>query len=73
MKPDLFKNCQVQYAYNQRQRIYSVKVTLDGRPRIMTVRVGENFTELSLADLEGNVLEMVRQQDGKGIKFQAQE
>ena len=71
MKPDLFKNCKVQYAYNQRQKIYSVKVSLDGRPRIMTLRVGDNFTELSLADLEGNVLEVARQEDGKGVNLTA--
>lgn len=71
MKPDLFKNCKVQYAYNQRQKIYSVKVTLDGRPRIMTVRVGEDFTELSLTDLDGKVLEVVREEEGKGIDFTA--
>ena len=69
MKEGLFDNCKVQYAYNQRQKIYSVSVTLDGRPRILTVRVGEKFTELSLADLEGNILEVVRQDDGKGIRF----
>jgi hypothetical protein len=69
MKPDLFKNCKVQYAYNQRQKIYSVKVMLDNRPRIITVRVGDDFTELSLADQEGNLLEVVRQENGKGINF----
>jgi hypothetical protein len=69
MKPDLFKNCKVEYGYNQRQKIYSVKVMLDGRPRIITVRVGENFTELSLADQKGNVLEVLRQEDGKGVSF----
>lgn len=69
MKPDLFKNCKVQYAYNQRQKIYSIQVMLDNRPRIITVRVGDDFTELSLADKEGNVLEVLRQDDGKGISF----
>ncbi|MBU0531868.1 hypothetical protein KKB44_00055 [Candidatus Micrarchaeota archaeon] len=69
MIPDLFKNCKTQYAYNQRQKIYSVKVTLDGRPRIMTLRVGENFTELSLSDLNGNILEVAREEDGKGVSF----
>jgi len=69
MKTDLFKNCKVQYAYNQRQKIYSVKVILDNRPRIITVRVGDDFTELSLADQEGNLLEVVRQENGKGINF----
>ena len=69
MKPDHFKNCQVQYAYNQRQKIYSIKVNLDNRPRIITVRVGVDFTELSLADLQGNVLEVLRQEDGRGLSF----
>lgn len=69
MKPDLFKNCKVEYGYNQRQKIYSVKVMLDNRPRIITVRVGDNFTELSLADQNGNVLEVLRQDDGKGVAF----
>jgi hypothetical protein len=69
MKPDLFKNCKVQYAYDQKQKIYSVKVMLDNRPRIITVRVGNDFTELSLADQEGNLLEVVRQENGKGINF----
>ncbi|HSB47577.1 MAG TPA: hypothetical protein VLD37_06195 [Candidatus Bilamarchaeum sp.] len=69
MKPDLFKNCKVEYGYNQRQKIYSVKVMLDGRPRIITVRVGDSFTELSLADQKGNVLEVLRQEDGKGVSF----
>jgi hypothetical protein len=69
MKPDLFKNCKVEYGYNQRQKIYSVKVMLDNRPRIITVRVGDNFTELSLADQSGTVLEVLRQEDGKGMSF----
>ncbi len=67
MKADLFRNCKVQYAYNQKEKIYSVKVMLDNRPRIITVRVGEDFTELSLADQDGNLLEVVRQENGKGI------
>lgn len=69
MKKDLFKNCKVQYAYDQKQKIYSVKVMLDNRPRIITVRVGNDFTELSLADQEGNLLEVVRQENGRGINF----
>ncbi len=69
MIPDLFKNATMQYAYNQRQKIYSVKVTLDNRPRIITMRIGEDFTELSIADTKGNVLEVLRQEGGKGITF----
>lgn len=64
---EVFENCKVQYAYNQRQKIYSISTNLDNRPRIITVRVGEDFTELSLADKGGNVLEMLRQQDGRGV------
>ncbi|MBD3209867.1 hypothetical protein GF318_00625 [Candidatus Micrarchaeota archaeon] len=71
--PDLFDSCDVQYAYNQRQKIYSIRVTLDNRPRIITVRTGANFTELSLSDLQGNVLEMARQEDGRGIRFRRTE
>ena len=67
MIEDLFKNAKVQYAYNQRQKIYSVKVMLDNRPRILTLRVGDNFTELSLADQKGKVLEVLREEDGKGV------
>jgi hypothetical protein len=67
--PEAFANCQVQYGYNQRQRIYSVATEFDGRPRILTVRVGENFMEMSLADRQGNVLETMRQEDGRGITY----
>jgi hypothetical protein len=68
-KEGLYKGCKVEYGYNQRQKIYSIKVMLDNRPRIITVRVGENFTEMSLADQKGNVLEVLRQDEGKGISF----
>ncbi len=67
MKTDLFKNAQVQFAYNQRQKIYSIRTILDNRPRIITLRVGDNFMELSLADQNGNLLEVVREEVGKGI------
>ncbi len=69
MISDLFEKAKFQYAFNQRQKIYSVKVELENRPRIITVRIGENFTELSLCDLEGNVLEIAREEDGKGVTF----
>jgi hypothetical protein len=66
---DLFDNAKIQYAYNQRQNIYSMSVMLDNRPRIITLRVGQDFTELSLADQHGNVLEVLREDDGKGVTF----
>jgi len=69
-RQDIFKNCQVQYGYNQRQRIYSIKAILDSRPRIITIRVGKDFTEVSLADKKNEkILETLRQQDGKGVTF----
>jgi hypothetical protein len=69
MIPDLFKNAEIQYAYNQRQKIYSMKVVLDNRPRIITIRIGDDFTELSIADTKGVPLEVLRQEGGKGITF----
>lgn len=65
----LFENCKYQYAYNQRQKIYSAKVSLDNRPRILTLRIGQNFMELSLTDQDGNVLEVAREEDGRGVTF----
>jgi hypothetical protein len=73
MAENLFKNCKVEYGYNQRQKIYSIKVMLDNRPRIITIRAGESFTEVSLADTKGNVLEVLRQEDGKGVAFSKSE
>ena len=67
MIPDLFKNADIQYAYNQRQKIYSIKVMMDNRPRIVTMRIGEDFTELSIADVKGNIIELLRQEEGQGI------
>ena len=54
MIPDLFRNAKMQYEYDGEQRVYSVKVMLENRPRIITMRIGENFTELSISDLSGN-------------------
>ncbi len=62
MKKDLFKNCKTQYAYDKKEKIYTVMVTLDNRPRIMTFRVGDNYTEISIANKKGDVLEILRQE-----------
>ncbi len=62
MKKDLFKNCKTQYAYDKKEKIYTVMVTLDNRPRILTFRVGDNFTEISIASKDGDVLEILRQE-----------
>lgn len=68
MKKGLFKNCKAQYAYDKKEKIYTVMVTLDNRPRILTFRVGDGFTEISIANKNGNVLEILRQ-EGENISF----
>ncbi len=73
MKANLFKNCKVEYAHNQKENVYSVKVIMEGKPRIITVRVGDKFAELSLADQKGNIIEVLRQEDGKGVRFSKSE
>lgn len=62
MKKGLFKDCKTQYAYDKKEKIYTVMVNLDNRPRILTFRVGENFTEISIANKNGDVLEILRQE-----------
>jgi len=62
MKKDLFKNCKTQYAYDKKEKIYTVMVNLDNRPRILTFTVGENFTEISIANKKGDILEILRQE-----------
>lgn len=69
MKPGLFKNCKVAYSKDAKQQIYSVKVTLNNKPRILTVRVGNDFTELSLAEPNGKIIEVARQEGNKPISF----
>lgn len=65
---NLFRNCKTQFAYDDKQKIYSVTVMLEGRPRILTLRVN-SFTELSLFDpKKGEVLETLRQ-DGNSVTF----
>ena len=62
MKARLFKNCKTQYAYDKKDKIYTVMVMLDNRPRILTFRVGENFTEISIANKKGDIIEILRQE-----------
>ena len=42
--------------------IYSVKLEVDGATRIFTLRVGKNFTELSLLK-NGKLVEILREED----------
>ena len=62
MKKGLFKNCETQYAYDKNTKIYTVMAMLDNRPRIFTFRVGNKFTEISIAKKNGEILEILRQE-----------
>lgn len=44
--------------------VYSVKLEADGIPKIYTLRVGKDFTELSLAK-NGRLVEILRQEKGE--------
>lgn len=68
-KEDIFEGCKVQYGYDPKQNVYSISANLYGRPRIITVRVGENFMEISLANSKGRLLEIIRQEDDRGVTF----
>lgn len=58
----LIKGSKFEYAYDRNRRIYSVKVSLNKKPRLLTMIVGTGYLEFSLADLQGNVLEVLKQE-----------
>ena len=62
---NLIKGSKFEYAYDKSRKIYSVKVFINKSPRILTMIVGNNSLEFSLADSKGNVLEVLRQEAGK--------
>ena len=66
---NLFKNCQVEYTRDEKLGIYLVKAKLNNRPRVITLTVGKNFSEIALTDMHGKILEFTRQEEGKGISF----
>ncbi len=63
-----FKGCAVQYAYNEDDRIYSVKVNLKGQPYVLTVKVGKDSLEMMLTDSKGTLLEHAYQ-NGSQLGF----
>lgn len=69
IKPKYFKGCKIQYAYDKNQDIFSVKINLNNKPRILTARAGRNFMELSITDTSGNVREVLRQ-DGSTLSYE---
>ncbi|MEM4633857.1 MAG: hypothetical protein QW275_01755 [Candidatus Anstonellaceae archaeon] len=48
----------------KKQMLYSIKLEANGSTEILTVRVGSNFTEVSL-EQNGRFVEIMRQQDKK--------
>jgi hypothetical protein len=63
-----FKGASVQYAYDKKQQIYSVSANLDGKPYILSLRIGPESMEMMLTDRQGNIVEHVAQ-TGSDIKF----
>lgn len=62
--PEVFNGSKVKFSKNEEKDIavYSVEVTLNGRPRILTLEVGSNFMQLSLYDSSSRkVLESIRE------------
>lgn len=69
LKINPFKGCEIQYAYGKDTDIYSVRVKFPYEPvRILTVKIGKDSTELSLADEKGNPLQVLEQK-GSHIVF----
>lgn len=48
--------------------IYTMKITLKGEPRVLTVRVGEKGMDIMLTDLKGNEIEYFKQ-EGATVSF----
>lgn len=60
----ILKNSKAQYGYDNKSRIYSAKFFINGKPRVLTMRLGSDFVEFSLADENGEVLELLEQKGG---------
>lgn len=52
-----FKDCSVKYAYDKQTKIYSVSAIFQGKPYIVTTRIGPNGVEMMLTDKAGNLIE----------------
>ena len=62
---NLIKGAKFEYAYDKTRKIYSVKVFLNKKPRLLTMIVGNKYIEFSLSDVDGNVLEVMKQEGDK--------
>ncbi len=60
-----FKNCDVKYAYDNDNQIYSVKVIFKGKPMILTMRVGKEIMDMTLTDETGRSIEYIGQKKNR--------
>lgn len=56
-----FKNCDVKYAYDNNNEVYSVKIMFRGKPMVLTMRVGKDIMDMTLTDINGRVIEYIGQ------------
>ncbi len=70
----ILEKSQMKYAYHKDTKIYSVKYNLKGKgiskERVLTMRVSPKFLEYSIADGNGNILEIMKQEGAK-LSFQS--
>ncbi|MFA5049633.1 MAG: hypothetical protein WC501_01360 [Candidatus Micrarchaeia archaeon] len=70
----ILEKSQMKYAYNKDTKIYSIRYNLKGakgvfKERVLTMRVSPKFLEYSIADANGNILEIMKQEGAK-LSFQ---
>lgn len=63
-----FKNCDVKYAYDKNNQIYSIKIMLEGKPAIVTIRAGKDLMDITVTNEQGKVVEYVGQK-GKQLEY----
>ena len=64
----ILKSAKTEYAYDNKQKIYSAKFFINDKARILTMRLGKGFVEFSLADESGRVMEILKQ-EGNLVEF----
>ncbi len=67
-RPTLFNNAMVRFGRNRDEQTYTVSALIDGQTHIVTLRIGNNFTELSLAQTDGTLIEVLREENGS-VRF----
>jgi len=68
----LLSKSEMKYAYNKDTKIYSVKFYIKRKgkreERILSMLVSPKYLEYSIADKNGDILEVIRQ-EGRKIKY----